>query len=184
MLDAVVLALGLAMDATAVAAARSVAKTPRRDLTMLVVAFAVFQAGMAAIGWGLGASAERYIRSWDHWLAFGLLVGLGTKMLLDARGGGDDDDGDGRLGVRMLLALSLATSIDALAAGVTLPSIDGSPGVAIAMIGVVTLALSALGAALGSRLGARFGGRLEVVGGLALIAIGVKVLVDHLTTTT
>lgn len=181
MLEALVLSVGLAMDATAVAAARAVAGLPRRSLLVLAGAFGVAQAAMAAGGWLLGASAERFISRWDHWIAFGLLLLIGGKMLVEAFR--DQDAAPAardRLGARTVLILAIATSIDALAAGVTLPTLAAPPAVSLALIGVATFVLSGVGGLLGARLGKHLGRKLEIAGGLALIGIGVKTLVDHL----
>jgi len=180
-LEALVLSVGLAMDATAVAAARAVAGLPRRSLLVLAGAFGVAQAAMAAGGWLLGASAERFISRWDHWIAFGLLLLIGGKMLVEAFR--DQDAAPAardRLGARTVLILAIATSIDALAAGVTLPTLAAPPAVSLALIGVATFVLSGVGGLLGARLGKHLGRKLEIAGGLALIGIGVKTLVDHL----
>ncbi len=183
MFEALILAVGLAMDATAVATARAVSGVPRRELLVLAFAFGVFQAGMAAIGWAAGASAGDFVEQWDHWIAFALLLLIGGKMLLEALRGGDVDQAaaPARLGARTIIVLSIATSIDALAAGVTLPTLAAPPGITLVMIGVATFVLSAVGGMIGGRLGARLGSKLEVLGGLALIGIGTKTLIDHLT---
>ncbi|HLL21197.1 MAG TPA: manganese efflux pump MntP family protein, partial [Kofleriaceae bacterium] len=180
-LEAVILAIALAMDATAVATARAVSGAPRRDLFVLALSFGVFQAGMAGIGLVVGAAAAELVASWDHWLAFGLLLAIGGKMLWEALQEDDEDDATPRtLGVRTIVVLSIATSIDALAAGVTLPSLAAPPPLSLALIGVASFVLSALGTVVGTRLGKHLGARLEIVGGLALIGIGIKTLVDHL----
>lgn len=183
MLGALVLSVALAMDATAVAAARSISGVPRRALIGLAVAFGVAQAVMAAAGWLLGASAAKLVSRWDHWIAFGLLLLIGGKMLFEALRGGEEDQAREPpvLEMRTVIVLAIATSIDALAAGVTLPALAAPPLVALAMIGVSTFVLSALGGLVGARLGAHLGSKLEVLGGVALIGIGVKTLVEHLS---
>lgn len=181
MFEALVLAVALAMDATAVATARAVSGVQRREILALAASFGIFQAGMAASGWLLGASAAKWVSSWDHWLAFVLLVLIGARMLYEAVGGDvADDEPATSLGVRDVLILSVATSIDALAAGVTLPTLGASPALSLLLIGVTTFLLSILGGAMGTRLGSRAGSKLEIVGGLALIGIGVKTVVEHL----
>lgn len=184
MLEAVILAVALAMDATAVAAARSVSGVARRELLLLALCFGVFQAGMAGAGLALGRTAANWIASWDHWLAFGLLLLIGGKMLIEAVR--DDGAVDGapttmRLGLRTILILSVATSIDALAAGVTLPTLEAPPVVSLALIGMTSFVLSTVGALVGSALGSQLGRKLEIAGGVALIAIGIKTLVEHLS---
>ena len=149
---------------------------------MLVPAlFSGFQAGMAALGW-LGATwLGPTIARWDHWIAAALLTGLGTKMVIGALGDGDDDDdGDRGDDLVTLLGLAIATSIDAAAAGVTLPMLDAAPAVSLTAIGAVTAVLSLAGLFFGRKLGAVFGSRLEVLGGIALIGIAIKLLVEHL----
>jgi len=178
MLPAIALAIGLAMDATAVAATRGL--RPRRGEALLLAAlFGGFQAGMAALGWLLGDYGGRYVAAWDHWIAFGLLVAIGGKMLWEARRTGEDAP-PARTGAVLYLGLAVATSIDAGAAGITLPLLGVAPWLALALIGGVTAVLTVAGYRAGNALGRRVGSRLEIVGGVVLIAIGVKVLVEHL----
>jgi putative Mn2+ efflux pump MntP len=177
--EAFALGFGLAMDAAAVSAARAVARR-RGEAVVLPALFGAFQAGMAALGWLLGRAGAGAVERWDHWIAFVLLVGIGGKMLVEALRGGDDDDDDERqTGVAMYLALAVATSIDAAAAGLTLPLVPVSPWIALVVIGGVTAACSAAAYALGHRLGATLGKPLEVAGGLVLIGIGVRILIAH-----
>lgn len=180
MLEALALSLALAMDATAVSAARGLAAghVPSRDAVLLPVLFGGFQAGMAALGWLGGRWLGPTVARWDHWIAFAILSVLGAKMILEAVRGGEEEEGvaDDLLTV---IGLAIATSIDALAAGVTLPLVPAEPAVALALIGAVTAALSAAGLYLGRRAGERLGPRLEILGGLALVAIGLKMVLDH-----
>jgi manganese efflux pump family protein len=179
-LEALALSLALAMDATAVAAARGLAAghVPGRDAVLLPLLFGGFQTGMAALGWLGGRWLGPTVARWDHWIAFAILAGLGARMIVEAM---RDDDGEEGVAddLLTLVGLAIATSIDALAAGVTLPLVPASPALKLALIGVVTAALSAGGLYLGRRAGERLGPRLEIVGGLALVAIGVKILLDH-----
>ena len=174
MLEALALSLALAMDATAVSAARGLAAghVPSRDAVLLPLFFGGFQTGMAALGWLGGRWLGPAVARWDGWIAFAILTALGVKMIVEAVRGGDDEEGvaDDLL---TLVGLAIATSIDALAAGVTLPLVPASPAVALVLIGAVTAALSAAGLYLGRRAGERLGPRLEILGGLALVAIGV-----------
>ena len=174
---AVLLAFGLAMDATAVAAARGLARRGR-ELLILPLLFGVFQAGMAALGWGLGALGGKYVEAYDHWIAFALLVGIGGKMLYEAWKGGEAKED--KAGAWTYLVLALATSIDAAAAGITLPLVGVAPVIAIVLIGTITAACSALGYLAGRAVGTKLGKRLEILGGLVLIGLGVRVLVQHL----
>lgn len=178
MFEAVALAFGLAMDATAMAAVRGMA-APRREAVILPLLFGGFQAGLAGLGWALGAWGGHYIEAWDHWIAFALLVGIGLKMLVDAWRG-TDPDAPLRTEAMVLVGLALATSIDAAAAGITLPLIPVSPWLALVLIGGVTAVCSAIGFVAGRTAGRWLGGKLTALGGLILIAIGVRLLLAHL----
>lgn len=178
------LAVGLAMDATAVAAARGIA-TPKilpRHVLLVAGFFGGFQAFMPLLGWFLGTRVGPLVQAWDHWIAFGLLAALGGKMLWEARGGDDDDppDGDG-YDLRTMFTLAVATSIDALAVGITLPMLQAPFFLSLLTIGVTTAALSALGLFAGRRFGALLGKRLDAVGGLVLVGLGIKILGEHLS---
>src|SRR5690606_15299371 len=179
--------VGLAMDATAAAAARGVAagRVRWREVAAVALAFGGFQAAMPLLGWLAGDALGAGAAAWDHWIAFALLGGLGGKMLLDARRGGEAEEpgasGAPALSLHVLLLLAVATSIDALAAGVTLPALGVPIAPALLSIGVTTAALSGAGVLLGSRLGGA-GSRLPALGGLVLVGLGVKILVEHLAT--
>jgi putative Mn2+ efflux pump MntP len=181
MFEAITLALALAMDATAVSAARAVSGISVATALRMATAFALFQAGMAAIGWAAGAAAARWIERWDHWVAFGLLALIGGRMIYTGLRAGDDVAAPAStLGWSELLVLAVATSIDALVAGITLPLLAIREEISLVLIGAVTFVLSLAGARAGHVLGARLGRRLEVLGGLALVAIGVKIVLDHI----
>ncbi|MDB4960659.1 MAG: hypothetical protein JWP01_658 [Myxococcales bacterium] len=182
MIETIALAFGLAMDATAMAAVRGL-QGRSRELWLLPLLFGVFQAGMSAIGWAAGAWGGRYIERWDHWIAFVLLGGIGIKMLVDAWDSRGEEaeapDATANGGLIVLLGLALATSIDAAAAGLTLPLLSVSPWFAIGLIGFITLACSTFGFVLGRTAGKWLGGAVTVVGGLILIGIGIRILVQH-----
>jgi putative Mn2+ efflux pump MntP len=184
MWSAIALAFGLAMDATAVSAARGLAGRRPGELLLLPALFGGFQAGMSALGWIAGRWAGPYIERWDHWVGFGLLVAIGGKMLVDAwrdlRTGGATERAPAPATVAVYLGLALATSIDAAAAGLTLPLVPVEPWIALALIAAVTAACSATGYLAGRFLGERLGARLSVLGGLALIGIGIDLLVQGL----
>jgi manganese efflux pump family protein len=184
------LALGLAMDAMAVSIASALA-APRvraRDALLLAFMFGLFQALMPTIGWAVGAQFAKVIADWDHWLAFVLLGGIGAKMLHEAlppdapKEGPPSPERDPFQMGRLLL-MALATSIDALAAGVTLPVLEVRLMVAAAVIGGVTFALCLLGVSVGRRFGEPLEGKLDILGGLVLIGLGVKTLLEHLSAT-
>lgn len=175
MWEAIGLSFGLAMDATAVSAARGLAGHHRRELVILPVVFGGFQAGMAALGWLAGAWLGPYIAAWESWVAFGLLMLIGLKMIVEAWRGGASEPAAGTLAV--YLGLGLATSIDAAAAGLTLPLVPVAPWLSVLLIGSITAACSIFGYAAGRALGTRAGSRFEVLGGLALIAIAISMVV-------
>jgi len=182
----VMLALGLAMDATAVAAARGAAarRVYARHALMVAVLFGGFQALMALIGWLAGQRVGPFVQAWDHWIAFALLAAIGGKMLWEGctfeRDHALDDRQAELFELRIMLALAVATSIDALAVGVTLPLLNAPFALTIATIGLTTALTSTLGLFAGRRFGALVGGRLDIAGGLALIGLGTKILVEHL----
>lgn len=183
----VFLALGLAMDATAVAAARGLAvpSIQRRHVLLIAGFFGGFQALMPVIGWGLGAHLGPLVQAWDHWVAFVLLGFIGGKMLWEARGDAEDareDDRGDPFAWRALLVLAIATSIDALAVGFTLPMLSAPFWVSVMTIGVVTSVLSAAGLFAGRHFGAMLGKRLDFAGGVLLIGLGFKILFEHLST--
>jgi putative Mn2+ efflux pump MntP len=181
------LAVGLAMDATAVAAARGLAAPVLRlkHVLLVMLFFGGSQALMPLLGWGLGSQLGPVVAAWDHWIAFVLLCGIGGKMLHEARGSDDqevkpDDSGD-PFGVRVLGVLAVATSIDAFAVGITLPMLGAPLVVSLVTIGVVTALLSAAGLFAGRRFGSLLGKRLDLVGGAVLVLLGFKILIEHLS---
>jgi len=186
--ELLILALGLAMDATAVAATRGfVATVVRpRDVVIVALLFGGAQALMPALGWALGARIGPAAQAFDHWIAFVLLVGLGGKMLWEARPNkaADDDEGHGSadaFGARVLVTMAVATSIDAFAVGITLPILEAPFVLSLVTIGVTTAVCSGLAVIAGKRLGSVFGKKLELVGGLVLIVLGTKILIEHLS---
>lgn len=179
------LSVGLAMDATAVSAARGMAVPAVRPRHAVLVAlfFGGFQALMPVIGYVVGARIGPLVEEWDHWIAFVLLGAIGAKMLWEARGSRDavaPRSEEELFGVRVMFALAVATSIDALAVGITLPMLDAPLALSVATIGITTAVLCVAGLLLGRRAGAMLGKRLDVAGGLILIGLGVKILVEHL----
>jgi putative Mn2+ efflux pump MntP len=201
MWEAIALSFGLAMDATAVSAARGLAAEPR-ERVILPLLFGGFQSGMAALGWMAGTWAGPYIARWDHWVAFGLLAVIGGKMVIDGwRSRTNDNNGGDRHGaggdaadaaatkatsgpptgsLALYLGLAVATSIDAAAAGLTLPLLAVAPWLALVLIGAITAACSFAGHLAGGLVGKRFGARLAMLGGLVLIGIGVQMVIRAL----
>lgn len=181
------LAFGLSMDATAVAAARglSVKRVGVRHVAMVAVFFGGFQALMPLLGWLLGSRVGKSFEAWDHWLIFALLGGIGGKMLWEAFHHEEQPrlSESEAFGVKVMLLLAVATSIDAFAAGVALPLLNAPLGLSLLAIGVTTATLSAVGLVLGHRFGAALGSRLDALGGVVLIGLGAKTLIEHLSAT-
>ncbi len=176
------IALGLSMDALAVAIACGLAVRQSRFRHAFKVAlfFGLFQALMPMAGWLAGVSLRGLISGVDHWVAFGLLAAIGGKMIAESFRRGDAGCASGPLHLPRLLLLSVATSIDALAVGLSLALLE-TPIVGPALlIGAVTFGISLPGGLIGSRLGPFFGRRVEVLGGLILVGIGLKILAGHL----
>jgi manganese efflux pump family protein len=176
------IAVGLAMDAFAVsiAAGLAVEKITPRHVFRIGFHFGLFQFLMPVLGWLTGEQLARHVGRYDHWLAFALLALVGGKMFweaLSAKSAAKDRDPTRGL---MLLALSVATSIDALAVGMSLALLRVSIWVPSVVIGVVTAALSAVGITFGGRIGPRWERRAEAAGGVVLVVIGVKVLWEGL----
>jgi manganese efflux pump family protein len=177
---AVALAFGLAMDATAVSAARGLTARTAREAVILPLMFGGSQAAMAALGWLAGRWAGPYIAAWDHWVAFGLLVAIGGKMVIDAWRERNDDAPAAPGTMALYLGLALATSIDAAAAGITLALVPVAPWLSLTLIGAITAACSAAGHIAGRHAGKRLGSGLAILGGIVLIAIGAQLLIRHL----
>lgn len=163
------------MDATAVCAARAFGASARRELAILPLLFGAFQTAMAALGWAGGTWARAYIADWDHWIAGGLLVAIAVHMAYETH---RHDDDQPKAGTPLLyLGLAVATSIDAAAAGLTLPLIPVAPWAVLILIGVITTLCCAIGYAAGRALGSKLGPRLGYVGALVLIGIGIDILI-------
>jgi putative Mn2+ efflux pump MntP len=185
-ISVILLAFGLAADAFAVALGQGAAVKTKawRNALVIGLAFGGAQAIAPLIGWALSLAFAGLIESIDHWIAFGLLAILGVKMMREGfthdPPGEESDPGKETVAKGWhLITLSIAVSIDAAAAGITLPTLDAPIAISVAAIGLVTFALSAAGVMIG-RAGAKaLGSQAEIIGGLILIVIGVKVLIDH-----
>lgn len=185
-MELVLVAIGLSMDAFAVALCKGLGMKKLNLVHAAVIAlfFGVFQGIMPLIGWFLGTQFEAIITPIDHWVAFVLLGYIGGKMIWDAFHEKDealDCEIEQTLNYKELFMLAIATSIDALAVGITLSAfITTSIGAAVTLIGVITFALSFVGVWIGNKFGTRFQKKAEVFGGAVLILIGTKVLLEHL----
>lgn len=176
------IAIGLAMDAFSVSVCSGMCFRDMRFYGALRMAgfFGAFQAGMPVAGWLGGTLLAEYISGFDHWIAFGLLAVIGGKMIVESIRRGPEECPPDPLRLGMLLVLSVATSIDALAVGISLAVLDTTIAGPVAVIGLVTFGLSLMGVCLGKRCGDIFHGKIEIVGGVILIGIGLRILLSHL----
>lgn len=176
------IAIGLAMDAFAVSIGAGTGGLVRdlRSKLRLAFHFGLFQAGMAALGWLAGSTIQRWIIGLDHWLAFGLLAYVGVNMIRSGLGKGDEDNRRNPSKGATMVMLSFATSIDAMAVGLSLAMLSLPIITPAVIIGLVTFGLSIFGLLAGGKLGEKFGKRMEIIGGLILIGIGLRVLLGDL----
>ena len=181
LLELVILAVGLSMDAFAVSICKglSVQRLLPRHLVICGLYFGGFQALMPLIGWLLGVRFQTMITNVDHWIAFILLGIIGFNMIRESRSR-DEELPDPDFGIKTMLAMAVATSIDALAVGVTFAFLAVRILPAIALIGVTTFLFSAAGVKIGNVFGLKYKSRAELLGGIVLIAIGLKILIEHL----
>ena len=176
------IAVGLSMDAFAVSICKGLsvgAVRPRHALTAGLW-FGGFQALMPLLGWLLGSRFQALITSVDHWIAFVLLCAIGGNMVRESRTCGACREMDASFAPKVMLPLAVATSIDALAVGVTFAFLDVKIGPAVAFIGVVTCILSGAGVKTGNVFGARYESKAELAGGIILVCLGVKILLEHI----
>ena len=183
------LGVGLSMDAFAVAVCKGLGmhRVNYRRAVIIALFFGAFQGLMPLIGWLLGTQFEGFVTPVDHWIAFVLLGGIGGKMLWDAFHE-EKDDGEGcgcdkandRLDLRELTLLAVATSIDALAVGITFAFLQVDIVPAVLTIGITTFVLSLAGVIVGNQFGSRFERPATIAGGVVLVLLGVKILLEHL----
>ena len=187
-IETVLIGAGLAMDAFAVSVTSGVSARREPGLKRAAVTalfFGGFQAIMPIIGWGGGLVLRAYIQSSAHWVAFAILTAVGLKMIYDAFKNGDNEDDEsvqnGKQSIYLLFTLAVATSLDALAVGVSFSCLDYNIWEASAIIGVITFIISFIGVQLGKKLGHHLGEyRIEILGGIILIGIGAKILIKSL----
>lgn len=183
--ELLLLAVGLSMDAFAVSVCKglSVKRAGVRESAVCGVWFGGFQGLMPLIGFFLGTLFADAIEAFDHWVAFGLLAVIGINMLKEAFEKGECDccDKNGDFSVKTMFVMAVATSIDALAVGISL-AMAGNVNIyiAVALIGATTFVLSALGVKIGNLFGSRFEKKAQIAGGVILILLGVKILLEHL----
>lgn len=182
LIDLIITAVALSMDAFAVAIGKGLSNRKYRLRNSLVTGlyFGGFQALMPLVGFLLAGLFADYIRTFDHWIAFGLMALIGGNMIREALGG-EEEHMDASFGFKAMLPLAIATSIDALATGVSFAMVGANIWAAISLIGVTTFLFSAVGVKIGNVFGARYRSKAEFVGGLILILMGLKILIEHLS---
>ena len=181
LLSLFLIAVGLSMDAFAVSVCKGLA-TPKYKLKYSMICgawFGGFQALMPAVGYLLGVNLKKYITAIDHWIAFVLLALIGFNMIREALKN-DDEGADPSFTAKSMSLLAVATSIDALAIGITFAFLDVNIVAAVLFIGVCTFVISAAGVKIGSAFGTRFKSKAEIAGGAILIILGLRILVEHL----
>lgn len=176
------IAVGLAMDAFSVAITDGITikKVKFANALKIALFFGVFQFGMLFLGNVLGSTFARYIEVVDHWIAFVLLLFIGGKMFFDAIKGDEEEASENPLSFKTLTILAIATSIDALAVGVSVVTMTESILFAASVVGLVAFLFSFAGVYIGNKCGDLFGNKAEIVGGIVLMGIGVKILIEHL----
>ncbi len=176
-----ILAIGLSMDAFAVSVCKGLALKKVSLFQMIIVGlwFGGFQALMPVVGYYLGKTFAGYITTFDHWIAFGLLAVIGLNMVKESRSATCETTSND-LGFKTMLLMAIATSIDALAVGISLAFLNSNIWIAALVIGIVTFSLSMLGVKIGNKFGDRFGAKAELAGGIILILLGTKILLEHL----
>lgn len=181
LIELLILAVGLSMDAFAVAICKGLALREVKPAQMALVGlwFGGFQALMPVVGYLIGVQFSAYITAIDHWIAFALLALIGGNMVKEALSK-DEEEADASLSAKKMLPLAVATSIDALAVGVSFAFLNVQIDLAAGFIGTVTFVLSAVGVKVGSLFGAKYKSRAELIGGVILILLGLKILLEHL----
>ena len=181
LIELFLIAVGLSMDAFAVSVCKGLAmpKCTFKKAAIVGLWFGGFQALMPAIGYILGAQFQEAIASIDHWIAFVLLALIGGNMIHEALDN-DEEEADASLDVKTMFLLAVATSIDALAIGITFAFLKVSIIPAVCFIGIVTFIISFAGVKIGNVFGARYKNKAEIVGGVILILLGLKILLEHL----
>ena len=186
LVEFLLLGVGLAMDAFAVSICKGLAmrKVNKKQAVIIALFFGGFQAIMPVIGWLLCKGFQTYIEAFDHWIAFALLAFVGVKMIIETLREKEDDvvieEMDPPLDMKEMLMLAIATSIDALAVGISLAALDRPIVESATIIGVVTFVISIIGVYIGNFFGNRYKKRAELTGGIILVLIGVKILREHM----
>jgi len=182
-IELMLIAIGLSMDALAIAICKgfSLRKPTIKECLIVGAYFGASQAIMPLIGYAIASRFAYIVTTWDHWIAFILLVVLGGKMVFDGiKGDSGDEVADARLTFKVMLPLAIADSIDALAVGVSFAFLKINIVPCSVLIGITTLIISAIGVKIGGKFGDKFGNKANIAGGVILVLLGIKILVEHL----
>ena len=180
-IELILLSIGLGMDAFAVSICKGISmkKMNWKKAIIIGLYFGIFQAVMPVIGYFLGTTFERFITYVDHWVAFILLVGIGINMVKEAFDKESENRND-NVDMKTMLVLSIATSIDALAIGITFACLKIHIVMPVITIGLITFIISVIGVKIGNQFGDKYGKKAEIMGGVILILLGIKILLEHL----
>lgn len=180
-IEILLISIGLAMDAFAVSICKglSIKKMNWKNAIIIGLYFGIFQAGMPILGYFLGSTFERFITNIDHWIAFALLTGIGFDMLKEAFSKESEHSND-KVDFKTMIILSIATSIDALAVGITFACLKTKIIVPAITIGIITFLMSVIGVKIGNKFGDKYERKAEIMGGVILILLGIKILLEHL----
>ncbi len=183
LLTILLIAIGLSFDTFAVSVSSGLIlrKIEFLDACKIAVTLAVFQALMPVLGWLAGSGIKDYAEDFDHWIAFGILSLLGGKMIYESFNTDPEDRSFNPLDIKIMIGMAIATSIDALIVGFSFALLNYKILLSVGIIGVVTYIVAMLGMLFGKKIGARMGRRMEMLGGVMLIIIGLKILIEHLT---
>jgi len=176
------IAVALSMDSFAVSISNGISlrKLNLKNIVAISFSLAFFQAIMPLIGWFAGVGASQYIEDYDHWVAFALLAVIGGKMIYEGFDNDSDEEKNMELKVLTIIGQSIATSIDALAVGISFAILNIDIISPILIIGLVTFIFSITGLYIGKAIGNKFSKKVEIIGGIVLIAIGIKIVIEHI----
>lgn len=184
-IEILLLGISLSMDAFAVSICKglSMKKINWKKAIIIGLYFGIFQALMPAIGYFFGSTFQSFVINIDHWIAFMLLTSIGGNMIAGAFSKEEDKKCDDKVDFKTMIVLSIATSIDALAVGITFAFLNVNLLIAISLIGVTTFIISLIGVKIGNKFGSKYENKAQIAGGIVLIVIGLKILVEHLWVT-
>lgn len=182
LIEILLIGIGLSMDAFAVSICKgfSIKKLNLKKSFTVGLYFGGFQALMPLIGYFLGSVFTNFVTAIDHWIAFILLSLIGGNMIIETLKSNGNENYDDSLDFKTMLILAIATSIDALAVGITFAFLNVNVGIAVSLIGLITFIISFIGVNIGNKFGSKYGNKAQILGGIVLIIIGIKILIEHL----